>query len=123
MRKLISWFDIPTSNFNRAVKFYQNVFDLMLNIVDCGGEKMGCFPDDGVNVTGCIFHSSDYKPSMDGVIINFYSDEDINSFLKKVELNGGRTITPKTKIMLEGRGYFALFVDTEGNRIGVYSDK
>jgi predicted enzyme related to lactoylglutathione lyase len=40
MRKLISWFDIPTSNFNRAVKFYQNVFDLMLNIVDCGGEKM-----------------------------------------------------------------------------------
>lgn len=123
MKKLISWFDIPTSNFNRAVKFYQNVFDLTLNIVDCEGEKMGCFPDDGENVTGCIFHSPEYKPSMDGVIINFYSDDDINNFLKKVELNGGKSITPKTKILVDGRGYFALFSDTEGNRIGLYSDK
>jgi predicted enzyme related to lactoylglutathione lyase len=122
MRILISWFDIPTSNFNRAVIFYQNIFDLTLNLVDCRGEKMGCFPDDGVNVTGCIFHSSDYKPSMDGVIISFYC-EDINIFMKKVELNGGNTITPKTKILVEGRGYFALFSDPEGNRIGVYSEK
>ncbi len=123
MRKLVSWFDIPTNNFDRAVKFYQNVLDLTLNIVDCEGEKMGCFPDDGVNVTGCIFHSPDYKPSKDGVIINFYYKDDLNIFLKSVELNGGKTLTPKTKIIVEGRGFFALFSDTEGNRLGVYSDK
>lgn len=123
MRKLISWFDIPTSDFNRAVEFYQNVFDLSLNIFDGVGEKMGCFPDDGINLTGCIFYSPDYKPSKDGVIINFYTENEINSFLKIVELNGGKTITPKTKILVEGRGYFALFSDSEGNRIGVYSDK
>lgn len=122
MRKLISWFDIPTSNFDRAVKFYQNVLNVVLGIVDCDGSKMGCFPDDGLNVTGCIFYSPDYKPSKDGVIINFYCEGDLNIFLKKVELNGGITITPKTKIMVEGRGYFALFSDTEGNRLGVYSD-
>jgi predicted enzyme related to lactoylglutathione lyase len=123
MRKLISWFDIPTSNFDRAVQFYQNVFNLTLNIVDCNGEKMGCFPDDGENVTGCIFYSPDYKPSSDGVILSFYCDHDINLFLEKVRLNGGKTITPKTKIMVEGRGYFALFSDTENNRMGVYSEE
>jgi uncharacterized protein len=123
MRKLISWFDIPTGNFERAVKFYQNVLGITLNIVNCGNERMGCFPDDGINVTGCIFLSPDYKPSMDGVIINFYCEDDVNTFLERVELNGGKTIAPKTKILVEGRGYFALFSDTEGNRLGVYSDK
>jgi len=123
MRKLISWFDIPTTDFNRAVKFYQNVFDLTLNVVDCGGEKMGCFPDDGENVTGCIYYSTDSKPSIDGVVISFHTDHEINSFLNRVEQNGGKTITPKTKILVEGRGYFALFSDTEGNRLGIYSDK
>jgi uncharacterized protein len=122
MRKLINWFCIPTNDFDRAVKFYQNILDLTLNIVDCEGEKMGCFPDDGINVTGCIFHSSNYKPSKDGVLINFYSDDDLNIFLKRVESNGGKTITPKTKIFVEGRGYFAHFSDTEGNYLGVYSD-
>jgi predicted enzyme related to lactoylglutathione lyase len=122
MRKLISWFDIPTKNFNRAVEFYQNIFDLTLNIIDCEGEKMGCFPVDGVNVTGCIFHSPVYKPSQNGVIISFYTDDEINIFLKKVELNGGKTITPKTKINVDGRGYFAFFSDTEGNKIGIYSN-
>jgi predicted enzyme related to lactoylglutathione lyase len=123
MRKLISWFDIPATNFERAVKFYQSVFELTLSIAGSEDEIMGCFPDDGVNVTGCIFKSPGYQPSSEGVILNFYCDEDVNDFLKKVESNGGKTLTPKTKILVEGRGYFALFSDTEGNRLGIYSDK
>jgi predicted enzyme related to lactoylglutathione lyase len=123
MSKLVSWFEIPTSNFDRAVIFYQNVLNVALNIVDCEDSKMGCFPDDGLNVAGCIFYSPGYRPSIDGVIISFYCEDDLNNFLKKVELNGGKTITPKTKIMVEKRGYFGLFSDTEGNRLGVYSDK
>lgn len=122
MRKLISWFDIPTSNFDRAVKFYENVLNVTLKVVDCENSKMGCFPDDGVNVTGCLFYAPDYNPSKDGVIISFYCKDDLNILLKNVELNGGKTISPKTKIRVEGRGYFALFSDTEGNRLGVYSD-
>jgi len=30
---------------------------------------------------------------------------------------------PKTKIEVEGRGWFALFADSEGNRVGLYADK
>ncbi len=37
--------------------------------------------------------------------------------------NGGKIIIPKTKIEAEGRGWFAVFADSEGNRIGLYAGK
>jgi predicted enzyme related to lactoylglutathione lyase len=43
--------------------------------------------------------------------------------LSSVEANGGEIIRPKTKIEAEGRGYFALFADSEGNRLELYSNR
>ena len=40
-----------------------------------------------------------------------------------IEKHNGKLIRPKTKIEAEGMGYFALFIDSEGNRVGLYSDK
>jgi len=40
--------------------------------------------------------------------------------LDKVEKNGGKIVTPKTP-HADGNGYFALFLDSEGNRIGLHS--
>jgi len=122
MKKLLSWFEIPASDFDRAVKFYQNVTETDLQVVGCEGDMMACFPDDGVNVSGAVISSPGYKPSPDGVIISFFSETDLNNFLGRVETNGGKTIIPKTKIQAENRGYFAVFMDTEGNRLGVYSE-
>ena len=31
-------------------------------------------------------------------------------------------ITGKTKIEAEGRGYFAIFIDCEGNKVGLYGE-
>ena len=122
MEKLIYWFEIPASNFERAVKFYREVTLVEIKEFDFGKEKMACFPDDGINVSGAISYAPDFNPSSDGVLINFYGGNDLNDFLKRVEKAGGRVTTPKTKIEVEGRGYFAIFLDTEGNRLGVYSD-
>ena len=44
MQKLIEWVEIPAADFERAVKFYGSVLNLELKIVDCGKEKMACFP-------------------------------------------------------------------------------
>jgi predicted enzyme related to lactoylglutathione lyase len=43
--------------------------------------------------------------------------------MTSIEKNGGKITRPKTKIEAEGRGYFALFIDNEGNKVGLYSDK
>ena len=45
MKKLISFFEIPASDFVRAVKFYETVLSLKLDVMECDAEKMAFFPD------------------------------------------------------------------------------
>jgi uncharacterized protein len=40
MKKLISWVEIPTENFEKAVKFYGSLLKINLEVIDCGKEKM-----------------------------------------------------------------------------------
>jgi uncharacterized protein len=122
MKELINWFEIPANDIERAVNFYANVLEIELSLMDYGSEKMACFPD-GYNISGAISQHKDFKPSPDGVMITFYAGEKMHGFLERVQKNGGRIIIPKTKIEAENRGYFATFSDSEGNSVGVYSDK
>ena len=45
MRKLISWVEIPATDIERAAKFYGNVLNLEIQVMDFGKEKMACFPN------------------------------------------------------------------------------
>ena len=58
-------------------------------------------------------------PSEVGPILHIEID-DIEATLAKIGEAGGRTIVPKTKISDEF-GFFALFVDNVGNRMGLWS--
>ena len=118
MKELISWVEIPAVDFNRAVDFYNHVFGLNLEPIDCGTEKMACLPGDA----GAISFAPDFKPSVDGVLVSLNTGNDLDGTIKRIEIAGGKIIRPKTKIEVEGRGYFALFIDSEGNRLGLYGD-
>ena len=39
MKKLVSFFEIPTADFGRAVKFYETVLNLELSVMECESEK------------------------------------------------------------------------------------
>ncbi len=119
MKKLISWVEIPTENIERAVNFYNSVFDLNLEIMDCGSEKMACFP----NGEGAISQAPDFKPSKDGVLVSLNTGDHLQKTIDKIVEKDGKIIKEKTKIEAEGYGYFALFIDCEGNKIGLYGDK
>ncbi len=118
MDKLVAWVEIPTANFNRAVKFYNAVFGIELNVFECETEKMACFPSGD----GTIFYSEGYKPSTEGTIVSLNTGSDLDNAIRRVEENGGKIVRQKTKIEVEGRGYFALFIDSEGNQVGLYGD-
>ena len=122
MKKLVSFFEIPAENVERAVKFYESVLGIQLDAMyECETEKMACFPE--VNgLSGAISQAKDFCPSKDGVLIHFQV-ENMETALTAIEKNGGKIARPKTKIEAEGLGYFALFIDSEGNRAGLYSDK
>ena len=118
MEKLITWVEIPTADFERAVKFYNSVFKIELTPIDCGehDEEMAIFPTG----EGAIVRSPYAKPSENGVIVSFIVPDTIEDAILRVEQDGGKVVIPKTKIEAEGRGYFALCMDSEGNKIGLY---
>jgi len=118
MKKLVTWVDIPAVDFKRAVDFYSNVLQIELEVFDCGEEKMACFPTG----EGAISKASGFNPSENGPIVNFNCESDLDGAIERVILLGGKIVHPKTKIEVEGRGWFALFLDSEGNRLGLYGD-
>lgn len=118
MKKLVSWVEIPANDIKRAVGFYNSVFNLNLEIADFGEEKMACFP----NGEGAISQAPNFKPSENGLLVSFDVGDSISSTLETVQQNKGKIITPRTKIEAEGRGYFAVVIDSEGNKIGLYED-
>ena len=120
MKNLVAFFEIPVENFERAVKFYESVLNVKMNAVcDCETEKMAFFPENGL--PGAVSWTKDFRPSKDGVLIHFHV-EDMESAMTTIETNGGSIVRAKTKIEADGLGYFALFIDSEGNRVGLYSE-
>lgn len=120
MTSFVSIFEIPALDISRAVDFYQAILDIEIEKMTFPGMQMGLFPSEGQMTFGTIIQGEDYKPSANGVTIYLNGGDNLQLILDRVEKKGGNIITPKT-IHADESGYFALFLDTEGNRIGLHS--
>lgn len=120
MNKWINWFEIPVSAFDRAVKFYSAIFGIEFYTMEMGGTQMAMFPTGDNESGGALVQGSDYVPSMDGTTVYLSGGKDLSGVLRKVEDNGGKVLVPKTSIG-DGMGYFAMFADTEGNKVALHS--
>ncbi len=120
MQSFISIFEIPATDLNRAADFYQSILDIKIEVIDMQGMQMGLFPSEGYAVSGVITKGEGYEPAASGVLVYLNGGNNLEGILNKVEKSGGEVLMPKTPID-EENGYFALFLDTEGNRIGVHS--
>lgn len=121
---MVGWFEIPVSNMERAKKFYENVFDVKIQVDQFGETLMGWFPfNKDSNTPGAsgslVQNSQFYKPSANGTLV-YFSSLEITHEIRKVEHSGGVVLQEKTLIK-EDIGYMALFLDTEGNRIALHS--
>ena len=123
---VVGWFEIPVNDMDRAIAFYESLFDFKLNRMQMGTQEMAMFPAlaDAAGTGGAlIYDPENYKPSSDGIQIYFTTATgDLSEDLKRVEAAGGKTILPKT-LITEDIGYFAIFIDSEGNKISLHSRK
>lgn len=124
MQHFISWFEIPATDINRATKFYEAIFQCQLIPMDMGEMKMRMFPldDPMTGVGGALIDSGGFhKPSAtDGALIYLNGNPDVQIIIDRVEAAGGKVAMPKTSISPE-YGDMAIFIDTEGNRIGLHN--
>jgi predicted enzyme related to lactoylglutathione lyase len=120
MSSYISMFEIPATDISRAINFYQAVLDIKIEKMNVEGMQMGILPYEGQMVTGVIIQADGYKPSANGITIYLNAGDNLQVALDKVEQNGGKIITPKTA-HADGSGYFAMFLDSEGNKMALNS--
>ena len=120
MKSYLSIFEIPATDISRAVDFYQAILNINIEKMEMPEMQMGIFPYEEQMVTGVIIKADGYQPSADGVTIYLNGGDNLQVILDKVEPNGGKILVPKT-LHADESGFFALFLDSEGNKIGLHS--
>jgi len=117
----VVYFEIPVTDIDRAIKFYQAVFDVNFNKEIIDNNEMALFPfeNQSTGISGALAKGEIYKPTKDGVVIYFKTDN-IDETLERSTSNGGQILYPKTD---NGIGFVAEFEDTEGNRIALFQVK
>lgn len=126
---VITWFEIPVVNSQRAKNFYETILDIEMRTVNVEetNEELTFFPSHpdviqatSGRVTGALTKSEKAKPSKIGTLIYINASPDLQTVLDRVVPAGGRIIMQKTRIPA---GLIAVILDTEGNRIGLHAEQ
>lgn len=120
MVNALNWFEIPVTDFERAKKFYETLFDGKIMEVPFPSGKYGMLPSDmQTGVGGGIAMGEGFVPSENGTIVYLNGGDDLNIPLARIEKAGAKILMPKTAI--GENGFMAQFIDTEGNKVALHS--
>jgi hypothetical protein len=117
----VVWFEIPATDFNRATRFYEQIFATSLRVGDMEPQKLAVFPYEAPAISGCVIAGQGYVPGGAGGVIYLNADPTLSSVVDRVAAAGGKVLVPRVELP-EGMGVFAHILDTEGNRIGLHAN-
>ena len=119
-RHQVVWFDIPVRDLDRAIRFYSAVLGVLLRKEQAGrGVAMAVLPHTDTTIGGCLVQTMDARPSDAGPLLYLNADGRLDAAVAATAIAGGTVLQPKHAIGPEG--YRAIVLDTEGNRIALYS--
>lgn len=120
----VGWFEIYVNDMERAVKFYEAVFQIQLSRLDAPKEglMMYAFPMtmDGYGAAGALAKMEGVSAGPGSVLIYFSCDDCADQAARAAE-NGGSVI--HEKFAIGEHGFIAMVNDSEGNIIGLHSIK
>jgi hypothetical protein len=111
-------FEIPVTDMDRAVRFYEAVFETHLTWQEVDGYTMAFFPraDGKPGASGALARGDVYVPSKAGAIL-YFDVPAIDPVLTRALAAGGKVLYPKKDI--GEAGFVAEIEDSEGNRIAL----
>lgn len=111
-------FEIPVTDMDRAIAFYEAVLGLKLNRETVDGYEMASFPraDGRPGASGALAKGDVYVPSKTGTIV-YFDVADIDPVLERALARGSKILYPKKHI--GAGGYVAEIEDSEGNRLAL----
>ncbi len=117
----LSWFEIPVVDFERARIFYSRIFDFDMPVATMGRNRMGfLLHERGRGIGGAIVKGEGYVPARDGILVYLSAGQDLNRVLARIEPAGGTIVQDKTEVAPD-LGFYAVFIDSEGNRLALHS--
>lgn len=118
MNSVINWFEIPVHDLDRAVAFYEPVMAVSLRREKMAGAELAVFPHEDPAPGGALIKFEHFAPAGQGCIL-YLNTTDLAATLERVDKAGGQCVFGPQELS-EGIGAIALFVDSEGNRIGLH---
>ncbi len=118
MQNPVYHFEIPVTDMDRAIQFYEGVLGYKLTRQQVDGYEMAFFPraDGKPGASGALAKGDVYVPSKTGAII-YFDVPDIDPVLEKAKAKGAKVLYPKKSI--GEAGHVAEIEDSEGNRIAL----
>lgn len=115
----VGYFEIPVTNMNRAVEFYEHVFELRLERKTIDGYAMALFPaeDNAAGASGALAEGDVYLPGKEGPVL-YFSVASIDAVLARVADLEGRVLYARKSLGIEG--WVAEIEDSEGNRVALH---
>lgn len=121
-----TWVEIYVNDMSRAQKFYESVLAIQLSEMpmsdDTGDLQMWSFPwaESEKNISGALVKMENMGPGKGGTIVYFTCD-DCSLEESRVEQAGGKVL--QSKMSIGEYGFVSIIMDTEGNPVGLHSEK
>jgi predicted enzyme related to lactoylglutathione lyase len=118
----INWFEIPTTDLDRASRFYTEVLGVSLKREHFAPTEtdLAVFQGEEESVKGALIADARRKPAADGALVYLHA-KNLDACVARVEKAGGSVLMPKTDI--GDPGFIALVRDTEGNVVGLHAPR
>jgi predicted enzyme related to lactoylglutathione lyase len=123
MKSAISWFEIPTTQLDKAQAFYEAVLGHPMRRETMGPSEGAVFAyDPQADGTGgaLMMGPTAPKPSSGGTLVYLDATPSLDAALARVVSAGGQVALPR-QALPPGMGYFAHITDLDGNRVGLHA--
>jgi predicted enzyme related to lactoylglutathione lyase len=121
MKSAVNWFEIPVAQLDRAAQFYEAILQTKLKRERFGEQDLAILTAEEPGVAGALVLDPKRKPNVDGTLVYLNANGRIDSVVDRVASAGGKVLLPKTDIGQPG--FIALIRDTEGNCVGLHSER
>lgn len=126
MKNPVSWFEIAVDDMARARAFYEAVFGAPLQdfALPDAEDEFAMFGTDyeQYGIGGMLYRAPKQSIMRGNGITLYFACEDCAEEAARAAAHGGKILQDKQEIG-DGNGFCALILDTEGNRIGLHSQK
>ena len=119
IRHITNWFEIPVSDFERAINFYESMLGIKLKRESMGDIDYALFPADEPAVAGALIKADFQQPSEQGSLVYLNVEGMMDAVIERALAQGSKVFFPKTH--LGEPGYIAHIGDSEGNKIALHS--